>query len=126
MTIQNTFYTAENTENWFLVEVNDNLPSGILLHPILQWKVQGLDAPAIPVTIAGGPSLITRSTDWFVWNSVEGNLYGMSKSGCWFKRYMHKLDENSYGIVKEALRGRVSPDCIWSVQEDNYIKENTK
>lgn len=127
MTVQSTFYTAENTKGWFLVDVDDideNMVGELMMHPILQWKMQGLDAPPIPVTAGGGPTLITRSTEWFVWNSETCNLYGMDKSGCWLKTRT-EMEINAYTrtTIKNALKTRSCAHPISSVQEDNYAKE---
>lgn len=127
MTIQNTFYTAENTKNWYLVELDEGLLNGITAHPILQWKIQGIDAPAIPVTVNGGPTLMTRSTDWFIWNSETGHLYGMDRSGCWAKGqgFLYNNIQLVKDYVKKSFEVRASSTSIASIDyELQEPKEN--
>lgn len=88
MTIQSTFITTDNVEHWFLLEYDDRLESHMMAHPLIAWKIQGLDAPVIPITINGGPQLMTRSTDWFLFNSATSQFYGMDSAGCWYKRVL--------------------------------------
>lgn len=115
MTIQNTFFTADNTANWFMIEVDDRLPGGMMPHPILQWKIQGLDGPAVPVTVSGGPTIMTRSTDWFVWNNETNHLYGMDASGCWYKKHLCGISELTTSI-SEAIKQRVVSRGVPNVQ----------
>lgn len=103
MTIQNTFFTAENTAGWYLIEVDDRIPRGMMAHAILQWKIQGLDRPAIPVTVSGGPTIMTRSTKWFVWDKTNCNVYGMDASGCWFKKHLNPREELNI-VVFDAIK----------------------
>lgn len=105
MTVQSTFITTENVQGWYLIEHDSRLSNGIMWHPLIAWKIRGIDAPAIPITVSGGPRIITRETDWFMYHRDSQNFYGMYESGCWYK---HHLDDSSQipSILKDALKTR--------------------
>jgi len=101
MTVQSTFITTDNVENWYLIEHNDNFECGCIYHMLIAWKLRGIDAPAIPITVGGGPRIITNETVWFLVNSDNNVFYGMDESGCWYKQ---KITDSSAPTVQQALK----------------------
>jgi len=102
MTVQSTFITTDNVQDWRLIEHVDE--GSIIIHPLIAWKLRGIDAPAIPITAAGGPRIITNETVWFLFNIKTKTFYGMDESGCWYKHQLPDITVASVtAIQKHAL-----------------------
>lgn len=102
MTVQSTFITTDNVQDWRLIEHTEQ--GGIIGHSLIAWKLRGIDAPAIPITVSGGPRIITNETVWFLFNTKTNIFYGMDESGCWYKHQLPDDElESIAAIQKHAL-----------------------